>query len=97
MQRDHPAILRVALLTRSAGRQFALMAARNLQFRQPLQANAAEQNQEPDGGQVHCSNSISALKPGPKAASKPRSPVLASPRVIHSFSTNSTEALYRLP
>ena len=66
-------------------------------FYEPLESDTREQDQKRSLGQVHCNRSISALKPGPKAARKPWSPGLASPRASHSCSTKSTDALERLP
>ena len=97
MQKDHPAVLGIDLFADAATRQFALVTPRDTQLDEACEAHAGQQGQERDNAQVHCSSSISALKPGPKAASSPRSPELICPRSSHSLRTKSTEALERLP
>src|ERR1700691_5660194 len=97
MQRYHPTELRVGTLLNPAAEQLLLMAAGDAEFNKTQQPNPREQGQIKDDAQVHCNSSISALKPGPNAASRPRSPGRISPRASHSCKTNSTEALERLP
>jgi len=93
VQDPHPAKVRLSDLDRAARERALAIAARQAQLEDAL---GGEQGQQDQIGRHHSSRTSSEQNPGPIASSRPR--VLGAGRSASaSASTNSTEALDRLP
>src|SRR5207253_5706458 len=97
VQQNHPEKFRVGDFCPAVGDDLSLMPFGDLQFDDAKRRNRQQQSKKRDDRYCHWSRRNSALKPGPNAPAKARSPGSSGRFSSHSWRINKMVALDRLP